>query len=121
MIFLRSQKPQVHDCTHTILSRNHSIYSLDVGTTVSNAGRDGSEKQTIGLTEHREEVLQLLRSISKSPTEDSYHDEVTTLKTSKVWQSSPQLRNCWFEKTWMPQKPRYSGTMIRVIINQLTI
>lgn len=109
MIFLRSQKPQVHDCTHTILSRNHSIHSLDVGTTtyICDFHREQCwerwlRKADNGLTEHREEVFQLLRSISKSPTEDSYHDNVATLKTSKVWQSSPQLRN-WFEKTWMPE------------------
>lgn len=109
MIFLRSQKKQFHEYTHTILSRNHSIHSLDVGNTtyICDFHREQCwerwlRKADNGLTEHREEVLQLLRSISKSSTEDSYHDNVATLKTSKVWQSRPQLRN-WFEKTWMPE------------------
>lgn len=96
VIFLRSQKPQVHDCTHTILSRNHSIHSLDVGTStyICDFHREQCwarwlRKADNGLTEHRERGLQLLHCISKSPTEDSYHDNVATLKTSKVWQSSP--------------------------------
>lgn len=55
-----------------------------------------------GLNEHREEVLHLLRNVAKSSTEDAYHDNLTSLKTSELWLSNPQLRN-WFEKTWLPE------------------
>ena len=63
---------------HAILSRNHSIHSLDVGTTtyICDFHREQCWERWLrkvdnGLTEHREEVIQLLRGISKSPTEDS--------------------------------------------------
>ena len=55
-----------------------------------------------GLSNQREEVLQLLREVAKSPTEDAYHDSLRSLQTSELWLSNPQLRN-WFEKTWLPE------------------
>lgn len=53
-----------------------------------------------GLNNQREEVLQLLRNVAKSSTEDAYEDNLRSLQTTEVWLSNPQLRN-WFEKTWL--------------------
>ncbi|KAK2548991.1 hypothetical protein P5673_030612 [Acropora cervicornis] len=63
-------------------------------------------KSDNGLNNKRDEALLLLRNVAKSVTADTYHENVTLLKTSEVWLSNHHLQN-WFEKRWLVEAKRW--------------
>ncbi|XP_069103000.1 uncharacterized protein [Argopecten irradians] len=53
-----------------------------------------------GLTSQKSDVLQLLRAIAKSFTEEDFFASLSALKESFLWKKNQKLRN-WLERKWL--------------------
>ena len=56
-----------------------------------------------GVTNVRDELLELLRKTARAADVEAFQDALQQLQSSRIYRKNAALQN-WFEKTWLPHK-----------------
>ena len=56
-----------------------------------------------GVTNVRDELLELLRKTARAVDVQAFQDALQQLQSSRIYEKNAALQN-WFEKTWLPHK-----------------